>query len=98
MNSGSRDRPTLELDEDALATAAHRLSLTMGVSVPLWDYSESVGVLFSELRKNGWAFARPEPRTRCANTKACQKQTQKIPLAALKAQRQRAKSDGREAQ
>lgn len=43
----------LNLPEDPLVSAAHRLSVLMGTGVPLEDYARSVEVLLLELSKCG---------------------------------------------
>jgi hypothetical protein len=74
------DRPTPEgdgapeikpsdLPEGPLLEAAHRLSLALGVGVPLSDYAEAASLLFLELSKGGWRFHPPVFDTRDAGKK-----------------------------
>lgn len=69
--SGRAGAPeTTIIPTSALLEAAGRLSLSLGVGVPLADYAEAASLLFSELAIHGWSIFPPEAYIRATGDEA----------------------------
>ena len=55
------------IPEGPLLEASHRLSLLVGVGVPLADYAEAAALLFSELSSHGWTISPGSTEVRSAD-------------------------------